>query len=198
MTEVKLFLPTRPPSALYGLLLSANGDRPLGMQAAQLIGIADWTRQESGSRSLSVKTLGIRNQVTGLVAAGLAPTHFSELAVSKGMKSLGYLLDNAIRYQDAPDLFCLDLYKDFDIDILAALAEPTVTSSVSALTGSVNQPSLWAASRGTSCHACSSSADRPRNCLDSKSPALPSNTRKRCAKRSANLRRSSAVLPIAP
>src|SRR5262249_17515499 len=28
--EVKLFLPTRPPSALYGLLLSAAGDRSLG------------------------------------------------------------------------------------------------------------------------------------------------------------------------
>jgi len=39
--------------------------------------------------------------------------------------SLGYLLDKGIHYQDAPDLFCLDLYKDFDIDTLAALAEPT-------------------------------------------------------------------------
>jgi len=128
MPEVKLFLPTRPPSALYGLLLSAAGDRPLGMQAAQLIGIARWLRQEFSARTITVETLGIRNQVTALVAASLEPTHFSELKVSQGMKSLGYLLDNAIRYQDAPDLFCLDLYKHFDIDILAVLTEPTKVS----------------------------------------------------------------------
>jgi dienelactone hydrolase len=123
--EVKLFLPTRPPSALYGLLLSAAGDRSLGMQAAQLVGIANWLRQENDSRAISVETRGIRNQVTALVAAGLEPTRFSELIVSEGMKSFGYLLDNAVRYQDAPDLFCLDLYKYFDIDSLATLPEPT-------------------------------------------------------------------------
>ncbi len=125
MPGVVGWLKTRPPSALYGLLLSAAGDRPLGMQAAQLIGIAGWVRQENGPRSISVETVGMRNQVTALVAAGLEPAHFSELAVRDGMKSLGYLLDKGIHYQEAPDLFCLDLYKDFDIDTLAALAEPT-------------------------------------------------------------------------
>jgi len=98
------------------------------MQAAQLIGIARWLRQEFSARTITVETLGIRNQVTALVAASLEPTHFSELKVSQCMKSLGYLLDNAIRYQDAPDLFCLDLYKHFDIDILAVLTEPTKVS----------------------------------------------------------------------
>jgi dienelactone hydrolase len=119
------WLKTRPPSAIYGLLLSAAGDRPLGMQAAQLIGVANWARQEHGSRTFSAKAFGIRNQVTALVAAALEPAYFSELSVSDGMKSLGYLLGDAVRYQDAPDLFCLDLYKDFDIDLLAAIAEPT-------------------------------------------------------------------------
>jgi len=114
---------TRPPSALYGLLLSAAGDRPLGMQAAQLIGVANWAREIYGPQAISVESVGIRNQVTALVAAGLEPEHFSELTVSDGMRSLSYLLD--IPYQSAPDLFCLDLYKDFDIDSLAALSEPT-------------------------------------------------------------------------
>jgi len=125
MPGVVGWLKTRPPSALYGLLLSAAGDRPLGMQAAQLIGIADWVRQKRGSRSISVETIGIRNQVTALIAAGLEPTRFSDLKVREGMKSLGYLLEDDVHYQDAPDLFCLDLYKDFDIDLLAALGEPT-------------------------------------------------------------------------
>jgi hypothetical protein len=125
LPNVVRWLESRPPSALYGLLLSAAGDRPLGMQAAQLIEIANWLRQGNRSQAISLETVGIRNQVTGLVASALEPTHFSELSIREGMKSLSYLSDNVIRYQDAADLFCLDLYKDFDIDVLAALGEPT-------------------------------------------------------------------------
>jgi len=124
MPGVVSWLKTRPPSALYGLLLSAAGDRPLGMQAAQLIGIANWVRQQNGPRTIAVESTGIRNQVTTLVAAGLEPAHFAEIRVRDGMKSLNYLLEKGIHYQEAPDLFCLDLYKDFDIESLAALAEP--------------------------------------------------------------------------
>ena len=42
----------------------------------------------------------------------------------EGMPSLGYLLDAPVTFQEAPDLFCLDLYKDFDLDSLAAMAAP--------------------------------------------------------------------------
>ena len=41
------------------------------------------------------------------------------------MHSLSHLLDAPVAYRDAPDLFCLDLYKDFDLDRLEPLAEPT-------------------------------------------------------------------------
>jgi len=37
---------------------------------------------------------------------------------------LSYLLDAPVPYRSAPDLFCLDLYKYFDIDRLAMLAFP--------------------------------------------------------------------------
>jgi hypothetical protein len=126
--NVVKWLETRPPSALYGLLLSAAGDRPLGIEAAQLIGIANWVRDASKPQRLLLKSLGIRTQVAALVAAALEPEYFSELSVREGMPSFRYLLDHAVTYQQAPDLFCLDLYKDFDIDTLAALAEPTKVS----------------------------------------------------------------------
>jgi dienelactone hydrolase len=119
------WLETRPPSALYGLLLSAAGDRPLGMQAAQLIAITQWLRNDGNSQSVSLETNGIRNQVTGLVAAALKPSTFTSLSVRGGMSTFEYLLDQRLKYQDAPALFCLDLFKDFDIPQLAALAEPT-------------------------------------------------------------------------
>ncbi len=40
------------------------------------------------------------------------------------MQSLSHLLDQPVNQKDAPDLFCLDLYREFDIEQLAVLAEP--------------------------------------------------------------------------
>jgi len=125
MKGVINWLETRPPSALYGLLLSAAGDRPLGMQAAQLLGTRNWLRAEHFSGDVGIEAIGMRSQVTALVAAALEPMQFTSLSVRDGRNSLGYLLEKFIRYQEAPDLFCLDLFKYFDIDSLSALAEPT-------------------------------------------------------------------------
>jgi hypothetical protein len=41
------------------------------------------------------------------------------------MKSLSYLIDKPVAFRSAPDLFCLDLYKYFDIDSISAIAAPT-------------------------------------------------------------------------
>jgi hypothetical protein len=66
--------------------------------------------------------------VTALIAAALEPGLFSEVVVRDGMSSLQYLLDAPVRFQDAPDLFCLDLYKHYDIDRLVLLAGRTKVS----------------------------------------------------------------------
>jgi hypothetical protein len=41
------------------------------------------------------------------------------------MESLSHFLDKPIPYQEAPDLFCPDLYREFDIESLAMLTAPT-------------------------------------------------------------------------
>ena len=41
------------------------------------------------------------------------------------MKSMSYLLDAPVALRTAPDLFCLDLYKYFDIDSIQVIAAPT-------------------------------------------------------------------------
>jgi hypothetical protein len=79
-----------------------------------------------------VETDGIRSQVIALVAAALDPSAFVEVTTQNGMKSLGYLLDTPVPLRDAPELFCLDLYKDFDIDSLGALAAPVKVVQASA------------------------------------------------------------------
>jgi hypothetical protein len=107
----------------FPLLLAATGDRALGVEAAQLISLAQWLKK-SGGGNIRVQSTGIRNQVVALIAADLEPTLFSEVVIQEGMSSLKYLLDAPVKFESAPDLFCLDLYKEFDIDRLAKLAEP--------------------------------------------------------------------------
>jgi hypothetical protein len=74
---------------------------------------------------LQLETFGLRSQVIGLAAMALQPGLFGEAVVWAGATSLGFLLDSPVSYQDAPDLFCLDLYKEFDLNGLAKLAAPT-------------------------------------------------------------------------
>ncbi len=112
----------------FPLMLATTGDRALGVEAAQLTALAKWMRRNSSGQNIRVESTGIRNQVAALIAADLEPTLFSEVLIQEGMSSLKYLLDAPVKFESAPDLFCLDLYKEFDIDRLAKLAEPAVVT----------------------------------------------------------------------
>jgi dienelactone hydrolase len=109
----------------YAEMLAATGDRPIGIEAAQLIGVTEWLREISGAPMIRIESTGIRNQVVALTASALQPNLFSQLVIREGMRSLSYLLNEPVIYQAAPDLFCLDLFKEFDLDRLAAVAQPT-------------------------------------------------------------------------
>ncbi|MEO6829795.1 MAG: hypothetical protein ABI164_08275, partial [Acidobacteriaceae bacterium] len=110
---------------LFTEMLAATGERPLGMEAAQLIGIARWAQANLGAPATRLESTGIRTQVVSLVAAALDSHLFSGVTSHGGMHSLGYLLGKPVLYEAAPDIFCLDLYRDFDIDALEKLAAPT-------------------------------------------------------------------------
>jgi hypothetical protein len=105
--------------------LSGLGERPLGIEAAQLVAAARWLVEGTAPARPRLETRGIRSQVIALVAAALEPDAFSEIVVRDGMPSLAHLLDAPVAYLDAPELFCLDLYKQFDVGTLAELAGPT-------------------------------------------------------------------------
>ena len=110
-------------------MLGGLGERPMGLQAAQLVRIARWAEQKSGTTKVRLEVSGIRNQAAALVAAALEPGLFSEIKVRDGMRSLSYLLEKPVTYAQAPELFCLDLYREFDIDRLEALAAPVTVQS---------------------------------------------------------------------
>lgn len=110
--------PQKPPASSYTQMLSTMGERALGIEAAQLIAAARW--MGAGKRRL--EATGPRSQVAALVAAAAEPALFSDVAIHEGMASLRHLLDAPVAYQSAPELFCLDLYKEFDLDRLRELA----------------------------------------------------------------------------
>lgn len=109
-------------SYYFADMLRSIGDRPLGMEAAQLIAVSKWAQQTWSPPQIRVESTGIRSQIESLVAAAIEPGMFSKIVIRGGMKSLNYLLEKPVDYVDAPELFCLDLYKYFDVDTLEALA----------------------------------------------------------------------------
>ena len=109
----------------YAQILDGEGERPLGIQAAQLLKIANWIQKRAGVQKVRLEASGIRTQTIGLVAAALQPDLFSKVITHEGIPSLSFLLQKPVRFDEAPELFCLDLYKEFDLDRLAAIAAPT-------------------------------------------------------------------------
>jgi dienelactone hydrolase len=112
----------------FAQLVDGLGDRPLGIQAAQLSRITRWARERARVSSVRLEPGGMRSQVVSLVVAALDPSLFSALVVRNGMHSLSYVLKLPVHFEQAPELFCLDLYKNFDLDRLEALAAPVKVS----------------------------------------------------------------------
>lgn len=110
------------PREELALMLATVGERAIAVEAAQLAALAEWMKQSPGAPGIRIESSGIRSQVVSLVAASLNPDLFCEVVIQKGLRSLKHLLDAPVRFEEAPDLFCLDLYKEFDIADLAVLA----------------------------------------------------------------------------
>jgi hypothetical protein len=121
-------VPQSPDPTDYELLVASIGDRPLGLEVGQLIGSARWLAEISGRAQIRLEVSGMRSQVVALVAAAIEPKLFSEVVITGGMHSLGFLPDAEVPLRSAPELFCLDLYKNFDLDYFRAMAGPTKIS----------------------------------------------------------------------
>lgn len=114
--------------AVDALMLSSIGKRPLGMEAAQLAVLAQWMAAKSNQHGVRIETRGMRSQLIALVAAALHPGLITSIESFDAIPSLKTLLDRPAKFDDAPEMFCLDLYKYFDVDRLELLCAPaTIT-----------------------------------------------------------------------
>ncbi len=123
-------VPVKKDLGSLGYMMTAIGAPPLGLEAAQLIGITQWAVQKWHPSKVTLETSGYRMQLVSLVAGALQPQLFSSITIHKGVRSLADLLVEPVKSNEVPDVFCLDLYKDFDLDMLKSMSEPaTVTES---------------------------------------------------------------------
>ncbi len=99
--------PRNPGPHAYAQVISSAGERPLGIQAAQLIALVRWLE----APRVRIEATGPRSQVVARVAAALEPKLFAEVVTREGLTSLRQLLDAPVEYQAAPELFCLDLLR---------------------------------------------------------------------------------------
>jgi poly(3-hydroxybutyrate) depolymerase len=124
----------------YAQMLNALGERALGLEAAQLNAVAEWlnTGLQHGSPTpglapntktthapVALLTSGPRSQAVALTSAALEPQLFSSVDARHSIPSLEYVLDHPLKYSEVPELMCLDLFVNFDFDVLATLAAPT-------------------------------------------------------------------------
>jgi dienelactone hydrolase len=101
----------------FAQLLATTGDRPLGIRAAQLNAMARWLK----TKSIRIQATGMRSQLAALTAAASEPALYTKVAVRDGITSLLDLFEKPVEYTKAPEMFCLDLYRNFDIDTLEKL-----------------------------------------------------------------------------
>ena len=109
---------------LYALLLSTVGDRPLGVQAAQLAAIADWQSAAHDNQPVTIQAQGPRTSLMALCAAALQTKSIAEVRLQQSFGSLKQIIELNKMVNETPELFCFGLLEAFDIAQLVALTAP--------------------------------------------------------------------------
>lgn len=128
--------------ASYAQMLTGIGQRPLGLEAAQITAVVRWLGENLDHGSATphsgeadgikavppahVVTTGPRSETVVLIAMALEPELFATLESRKSISSFGDIFEHPAVYSEAPEMMCLDLYRDFDINTLTLTASPVV------------------------------------------------------------------------
>ncbi len=113
---------------LYGLLVSSVGERPLGIQTAQVSAVIEWVKKESDG-PIEIHSLGKRTGLIALTTAALDPESLSRVEIKDGFSSLKQIISKDMNVSQAPELFCFGLLESFDIPQLKQLAKPCVVEN---------------------------------------------------------------------
>jgi len=117
------------PDAL-AMVFDATGERLLGLQAGQIMGVCTWAATVLHIDRIRLACVGWNASVAGLIACAALnreDTAVTELTLREIPESLGALITQDVKYDDKPALFCYAFLKHFDIpQLLAGCPELTV------------------------------------------------------------------------
>ena len=88
---------------------------------------------------LRIFTNGPRGETVAVVSAAIAPELYSSIEARHAIASFGDLFTHPPDYDHAPELMCLDLYRDFDFNTLSLIAAPVKID----LSGKDPEPIFW-------------------------------------------------------
>ena len=106
---------------LFSLLIATVGERPLGVQAAQVNAVGRWARETFGTAEVRLLSVGPRTGVAARVAGALEPQTFKQVETREPLTSLRQLITENRSVSASPELFCLGLLERFDLPQLEAL-----------------------------------------------------------------------------
>jgi hypothetical protein len=113
-----------PRAYLFGLLVSAVGERPLAVQASQLAAVARWSPAQYKTGPVTIVAEGPRSSLFALVAAALEEKAVAGVRLRGSFGSLKEIIEQNCDVGSAPELFTFGLLERFDIRTLAALIVP--------------------------------------------------------------------------
>lgn len=109
---------------LFGLLVSSVGERPLGVQAHQLMQIARWLKETRKFREVHIEAYGPRTSLMALAAAACDEKSFDGVRLSGSLGTLREVIEQGGQVDKSPEVFCFGLLATADIKDLAGLVAP--------------------------------------------------------------------------
>jgi hypothetical protein len=108
---------------LFALLIGSVAERPLGIQAGQMIGVARWASKSFGDGPVSLLSVGPRTSVIAVIATALEEG-IANLELREPLGSLKEPIEQSQGFASSPELFCFGLLESFDVRDIAALVAP--------------------------------------------------------------------------
>lgn len=115
-------LKAQDPQYTYPLFVACVGERPLGIQAAQLGAVARLLSKDAEPIELVAR--GRSASAAALVAAAIEPEAIGSVDLNDALASFKQLIEEDVAVETSPELFAFGLLAEFDVRELVALAAP--------------------------------------------------------------------------
>ncbi|MEK6236071.1 MAG: hypothetical protein N2C14_15300, partial [Planctomycetales bacterium] len=109
---------------LFGLLVASVGERPLGIQAAQLAAVARWLDGDRELGPVHLVAVGPRSGLFAMIAAAIETKTVAGIEATGSFGGLKEIIEQNQAVNQAPELFCFGLLREFDVRDVAALVAP--------------------------------------------------------------------------